>query len=60
MSALRLEKAADAELYNAVLDAIELIFQMPGQARARSTAITTPDGIQMRLPVAGHTPYKAL
>ena len=41
-----------------MLDACELIFRIPGQARALSTAITTKDGIVMRLPVAGHPPYK--
>ncbi len=54
----KLESADDAELYNAVLDAIELIFRAPGQAQALSTAITTRDGIRMRLPVAGHPPCK--
>jgi hypothetical protein len=53
-----LEQGSDADLYNAVLDVIELIFRAPGQAQALSTAITTADGIRMRLPVAGHTPYK--
>ncbi len=53
-----LEQGPDAELYNAVLDTIELIFQVPGQARALSTAIITTDGIRMRLPVIGHPPFK--
>ncbi|BBU23723.1 hypothetical protein [Mycobacterium xenopi] len=53
-----LEQGPDADLYNAVLDAIELIFRAPGQAQALSTAITTSGGIRMRLPVAGHPPYK--
>jgi hypothetical protein len=53
-----LEAGPDADLYNAVLDACELIFRLPAQAQARSTAITTPDGIRFRLPVAGHPPYK--
>ena len=53
-----LERGNDADLYNAVLDAIELIFSAPGQAHALSTVITTHEGIRMRLPVAGHPPYK--
>ncbi len=53
-----LEASPDPDLYNAVLNACELIFRLPAQAQARSTAITTPDGIRFRLPVAGHPPYK--
>ena len=53
-----LEQRDDAELYNAVLDAIELIFRAPGQAQALSTAITTGEGIAFRLPVTGHPPSK--
>lgn len=53
-----LEHAPDSELYNAVLDACELIFRLPAQAQARSTAITTQEGVRFRLPVAGHPPYK--
>lgn len=53
-----LETGGDATLYDAVLDAIELIFRVPGQAHALSTAITTAEGTRMRLPVAGHPPYK--
>lgn len=53
-----LEAGPDADLYNAVLDASELIFRLPAQAQARSTAITTSEGVRLRLPVAGHPPYK--
>lgn len=53
-----LEAGEDADLYNAVLDTVELIFRLPGQAQSLSTAITTPAGIRMRLPVIGHPPYK--
>ncbi len=53
-----LEAGPDADLYDAVLDACELIFRMPTHARARSTAITTKEGVRLRLPVAGHPPYK--
>lgn len=53
-----LEAGPDVELYNAVLDACELIFRMPAQAQALSTAITTTEGIRLRLSVVGHPPYK--
>lgn len=53
-----LEAGEDADLYNSVLDACELIFRATGLAQARSTAIQTPDGIRFRLPVAGHPPHK--
>lgn len=53
-----LERGPDIELYNAILDTIELIFRLPAQAQALSTAITTTDGIRMRLPVIGYPPYK--
>lgn len=53
-----LEAGPDADLYNAVLDACELIFRLPAEAQARSTGITTKEGVRLRLPVAGHPPYK--
>jgi hypothetical protein len=53
-----LEKGDDIELYNSVLDACELVFRAPDRARAMSTAITTREGIRLRLPVPGHPPYK--
>ncbi|MEX7469074.1 hypothetical protein AB4Z39_05105 [Mycobacterium adipatum] len=53
-----LEQCPDPGLYSAVLDTIDLIFRVPGQAQALSTAITTADGIRMRLPVIGHPPFK--
>jgi len=53
-----LEAGPDVDLYNAVLDACELIFRLPAQAQARSTAIATAEGIRLRLPVAGHPPHK--
>lgn len=52
------ESGSDADLYNAVLDACELIFRLPAQSQARSTAVTTAEGVRLRLPVAGHAPYK--
>jgi hypothetical protein len=53
-----LEKGGHADLYNAVLDACELIFVAPGPAQAMSSAIVTSEGVRLRLPVAGHPPYK--
>jgi hypothetical protein len=53
-----LEAGSDVDLYNAVLDACELILRLPAQAQARSTAIATAEGIRLRLPVAGRPPYK--
>lgn len=53
-----LESGPETDLYNAVLDACELIFRLPDQAQARSTAITTAEGTRLRLPAAGHPPYK--
>lgn len=53
-----LEAGPDAALYNAVLDACELVFRAPAAAQARSTAVTTAQGVRLRLPVAGHPPYK--
>lgn len=52
------ERGSDVDLYNAVLDACELIFRLPALAQARSTAIATKEGIRLRLPVVGHPPYK--
>lgn len=53
-----LEAAADADLYNAVIDACELVFRAPERAQAISTAVNTREGIRFRLPVMGHPPYK--
>lgn len=53
-----LEAGPDVDLYNAVLDACDLIFRLPGQAQSLSTAITTDEGIRMRMPVARHARYK--
>lgn len=41
------------DVYDAVLDACELVFLAQGLAQARSTAIVTPDGVVLRLPVVG-------
>ena len=52
------EEGPEAELYDAIIDACELVFRFPGKARSLSTAISTVEGILFRLPVAGHPPYK--
>ena len=54
----RLEQGPDAELYDAVLAACELVFAAPAVAQSYSAAVTTASGIVLRLPVAGHPPYK--
>lgn len=48
----------NANLYNAVLDACSLILHYPAQAQSISSAITTEQGVRMRLAVASHYPYK--
>ena len=54
-----LESGPDPDLYNAVLDACELVFRLPAKAQALSTTIVTSTGETiLRLPVAGHPPYK--
>ena len=52
-----LEKG-DIGPYNAVIDACDLIFRLTTRGRERSTAITTADGVRLRLPVSGYPPYK--
>ena len=53
-----LEKGPDVDLYNDVLQHITLIFDRPREAQRHSTAITSDDGVVLRLPVVGHVPYK--
>lgn len=53
-----LEAGPDIALYNAILDTCDLIFRLPNHARMRSSAITTNDGVMLRLAVQGHFPYK--
>ena len=54
----QLKTGVDVELYNAVLDACELVFDSPDRARRHSSAVTTHDGVLYRLPVVGDPPYK--
>jgi hypothetical protein len=51
-------QASDPDLYNDVLTMCELVFANPGRARSMSTAIQTREGIVLRLPVPGRSPYK--
>ena len=53
-----LEAGGDLGLYNAALDACDLVVRATGLARSRSTAIQTAEGIRFRLPIAGHPPYR--
>lgn len=53
-----LEIGPDVDLYNDILQHIDLIFDRPREAQRHSTAITSDDGIVLRLPVVGHPPYK--
>lgn len=54
-----LESTADAALWNAVVDALDLILGFPGQAQKMSGALTDNQGrIVFRMPVAGHPPHK--
>lgn len=51
-------EATDAPLYNDILAACELIGQNPALAQSMSAAVSTGNGIVLRLPVAGRYPYK--
>jgi len=46
------------DLYDAKLDVCEFVLANPGQARSRSSALMTAEGIRLRLAVPGHYPYK--
>jgi len=51
-------EAGDPDLYDDVLTICEFIFAEPGRAQSMSTALTTSEGIVLRLPVPGRFPYK--
>jgi hypothetical protein len=51
-------EAADASLYNAVLEACELIGQNPSLAQSMSAAVRTDHGMVFRFPVPDRYPYK--
>lgn len=48
----------NADLYNDILTMCEFIFTSPSRAQSMSAAITTNNGIVMRLPVPNRHPYK--
>lgn len=52
----QLEGLDDTALYDAVLDACELVFNL--KARRYSTGIATSEGMRSAMPVRGHYPYK--
>lgn len=51
-------QAREADLYHDILTICELIFTQPGRAQSMSTAISTREGIVLRLAVPGRSPYK--
>lgn len=54
-----LEKSADDDFWDAILDACDLALNHPREARKRSSAVVREDGrVVFRLAVAGHPPYK--
>jgi hypothetical protein len=53
-----IESSGSPALYNAILNVCDLIFADPSRARQLSTAITTKEGIRLRMVVPGHFPYK--
>ncbi|MFI5035869.1 MAG: hypothetical protein ACHQFZ_06655 [Acidimicrobiales bacterium] len=53
-----IENGGDADLYDAILDVCEFVLAEPGKAQARSSALTTAEGIRFRFAVPGHYPYK--
>jgi hypothetical protein len=50
--------ASDTALYNDVLTICELILDNPARAQSMSIALTTTDGIVLRVAVPDHHPYK--
>ena len=52
------ENGDNPDLYDAILDVCEFVLANPGQAQARSSALTTVEGIRFRLAVPGYPPYK--
>jgi hypothetical protein len=53
-----IENGDDLDLYEAILDVCEFVLSEPGKAQARSSALTTAEGIRFRFAVPGHHPYK--
>lgn len=50
----KLDDDKTATLYDAVLDAIDLITDSTSEAMARSDTFRTDDGLLRRLPIVGH------
>ena len=55
-----LAEGPDTDLYDAVLDACELVFRLPARAQSMSTAITTEQGTRPRLPVRRSPPLQGV
>ena len=54
-----LQKSADDDFWDAILDACDLALNHPGEAQKHSTAVARADGgVVFRLAVTGHPPYK--
>jgi hypothetical protein len=54
-----LEAGPDPDLYNAVLDLIEVVFTRPDLAQSMCSVVRAGDGTMiMRLPVPGYPQYK--
>ena len=53
-----LANGSNVDLYQAVVDACNLILTSPGRAQGMSSAIFSFKGPVLRLPVVGHPPYK--
>lgn len=53
-----LHDGPDVDLYNAVLDVIDVVLAQPGIAQSMSSAILADGEVIMRLPVPGHHPFK--
>ena len=54
----KIENGDNPYLYDALVDACEFVLAHLGQSQARSSALTTAEGIRFRLTVPGHHPDK--
>jgi hypothetical protein len=54
-----LERSADDDFWDAILDACDLALNHPSEAQKHSSAVVREDGhVVFRLAVTGHPPYK--
>lgn len=54
-----LEKSADDDFWDAILDACDLALNHPAEAQKHSSAVVREDGsVEFRLAVTGHPPSK--